>query len=131
MTTIDDTEAAGRAALVRSLFDAFLAGDAEGPAAVWRDDATYTAVTPPLGPLTLTKQQYWQEMLPQALAEMPGYSLEVSGVEAFGPLVVVHLRSCWDADGSAQGIMIFRLVGSEVAEVWAIHGDGRDATTHF
>jgi len=118
------------AALVRSLFDAFAAGDVETCMAAWRDDAVHTSITEPAPFATFTKQQYWQDLLPGAVASLPGYQVEVASVVGFGPLGVAHLRSTWDG-GRGEGLMIFRVVDGQVVDVWALNADGRDATTWF
>jgi ketosteroid isomerase-like protein len=127
MTT---TQALDGADLVRHLFDRFAAGDVPAAVAKWRDDARWHPVTPsgvdgfdhPR-----SRDEYFTEILPTAFALLPEYAYELERVEAFGPLVVAHIRSSWSDGGTPQqgeGIMVFRIVDGAVADLYVMNAAG-------
>lgn len=116
--------------LVRYLFDRFAAGDVPAAMAKWSDDARWHPVTKS-GidgfDEARSRNDYFEEILPTAFSMLSGYTYEVVSVEAFGALVVAHVRSAWEAGDQRQqgeGMMIFRLADDLVADVYVINAAG-------
>lgn len=122
--TMDDTE------LVRYLFDRVAAGDLSAAMAKWRDDARWHPVTKSGFDgfdKTRSRDEYFGEILPTAFSVLSGYTYEVVTIEAFGALVVAHVRSAWnegDTRRLGEGLMIFRLADGLVADVYGMNAAG-------
>lgn len=122
--TLDGTQ------LVHFLFDQVAAGDIPAASARWRDDARWHPVTKTgLDGFDepRSRDDYFWEILPAAFSMLSGYTYELDGVTAFGPLVVAHIRSAWDVGDQQQhgeGLMIFRLADGCDADVYVINAAG-------
>src|SRR5687768_13112460 len=112
---------------MEALFAAFAAGDTATVLAGWHDDARVHPVTPG-GPRTetMTKDEYFGELLPGWYAEHPDYTIHDVQLHELGGLVVVGLTS-----NVGCGLMVYRVVDGKVAECWTLNADGRDSTGGF
>lgn len=116
-------------AIVDAAYTAYLGGDIEGAIEHCADDAMWHAVTPvpdaqwngshPI-------RRYWEEIVPGAVAQMPGYQFGEMVRHVHPPLVVTHVRN-----DHGSGLMVFRVVGGKITDAWALNADGRDAGGYF
>ena len=115
-------------ALIDEVYEAVFGGDLPAALARCASDAQYHVVTPLGGEWdrytgSHPVARYFEEILPAAIASMQDYSVEVVGRDTLDDLVVARMRST-----HGSGVMVFRVTDARLTDIWAIHGQGREAT---
>jgi ketosteroid isomerase-like protein len=112
-------------AVIDAMYAACFAGDIEAALAHCAPDAMWHSVTPSPLPGSTPARTYF-EMLPQFMAERPGYAILEQDRHVHGDLVVAYVRTTL-----GRGTMTFRVAGGLVSDVWVINAEGRNTTDFF
>lgn len=116
---------------IDQIYEAVFSGDLPSALAKCAPDAQYHVVTPLGGEWdrytgSHPVARYFEEILPAAIATMEDYRVDVVGRDTLDDLVVSRLRS-----SHGSGVMVFRVTDAGLTDIWAIHGQGREATGPF
>lgn len=121
--------------LVDAVYAAAWAGDVEGalalcaPEGEWHPIAGLGDMDHPLwrwGPGSQSLRTYFAEILPVASEFMEGYAVLSVEREVIGDLVVSRLRST-----HGYGVMVFRIAGGQLTDIYVISGASRDRFEPF